>query len=211
MKTRSEVKAAAAKVTTEEDKKKVVEEVSGKLRDVLKPPENPFHFPSANASKKSKLRPDLEKIVETVFVNDIHETWQRLRKALKIGEKRSDHGTLQLALDDAEDNAHDAHRLYLTAKIERERWERENDTIWGAMWSEATRSLQHEKDTGVRAKQLTDADIKARVATLYPEEYQEIEVRRATIKAVVDSLEDLAVEWKSRCRTVNTMKGTLRS
>jgi hypothetical protein len=176
-----------------------------------KVPENPFDFQSANSKKKkSKLRGDLEKIVETNFVVDLHESWLKLRAALVIGEKRSEHGTLNKALDEAEENAHLAHRVYVTAKIEREAWERENDTVWGAMWSEANKSLQKEKNEGLRAKQLTDADIKARVATLYPEEYQEIEVRRARIKATVDSLEDLAVQWKSRCKSLNTMKGTLR-
>ncbi len=173
-------------------------------------PEEPFHFESANAVRKSKVRADLEKIVETVFVVNLHASWTKLKEQLTVGEKRSEHGTLNKALDGAEENSHLAHRVYITAKIERERWERENDVTWGAMWSEATKSLQKEKEEGTRAKQVTDADIKARVATLYPDEYVEIEVRRAKIKATVDSLEDLADTWKSRCRSLGVMKGTLR-
>lgn len=203
MKSRSEAKAeAAAKKNLSED---IVDVTSG-----LKVTEDPFDFPSANKGKKTKVREDLEKIVTKVFVVDLFDSWMKLREALTVGEKRSEHGVLNKALDDAEKNAHMAHRVFITAKIERERWERENDTTWGAMWSEATKSLQKEKDEGTRAKQVTDADIKARVATLFPDEYQEIEVRRAKIKATVDSLEDLAVQWKSRCKSLQTMKGTLR-
>lgn len=212
MKSRSEAKAeaaAAAKKTTKASPPPAPESepIIDTKDDV---PENPFEFESANASKKTKVRADLEKIVTKVFVVDLHDQWLKLREALTVGEKRSEHGVLNKALDEAEKNAHMAHRVYITAKIERERWERENDTIWGAMWSEATQSIQKEKNEGTRAKQVTDADIKSRVATLHPDAYQEIEVRRAKIKATVDSLEDLAVQWKSRCKSLQTMKGTLR-
>lgn len=209
MKTRSEAKAAKAKKVTEEPEPAPVP-IPPPSEQILNDEESPFDFESANAAKESKLRPDMTKIVETVFVVDLHETWTRLRKALVIGEKRSDHGTLMLALDQAERNAHDAHRVYITSKIERERWERENDVILGSMWSEATRSLQKEKNDGLRAKQITDADIKARAATLHPDEYQAQEVRRASIKATVDSLENLSEQWSSRCRTLQTMLGKLR-
>lgn len=201
MKTRSEVN---------EEKKKVVDEISGKLRDELKPPEMPFQFEHANKAKVTKVREDLEQIVETVFVNDMGAMWKKLREGLVVGEKRSDHGTLQKALDLAEKRAHDAHRLYVTAKIERDRWERQNEVVHGAMWSDANRSLQKEKDDGLRSKQITDADIKARVATLFPDEYEAQEVRRAKIKATVESIEDLAEQWKSRCRTLQVMLGKLR-
>lgn len=209
MKSRSEAKAEA-EAAAKKGKVTPAPPESESVLDAKNLPENPFEFESANASKKTKVRTDLEKIVTKVFVVDLHDQWLKLREALTVGEKRSEHGVLNKALDEAEKNAHMAHRVYITAKIERERWERENDTIWGAMWSEANKSLQKEKEEGTRAKQLTDADIKARVATLHPEEYQEIEVRRAKIKATVDSLEDLAVQWKSRCKSLQTMKGTLR-
>lgn len=200
-----------------ESKEETVEEISKKLNKELHPDQAaddeplPFNFESANAPRKAKLREDLDKIVEVVFVNNMQETWERLRKALVIGEKRSDHGTLQQALDRAEKNAHDAHRLYVTAKVEHQRWERENDVVFSAMWSKANRSLQKEKDDGLRSKQITDADIKARMATLWPDEYSAQETRRAKVKATVEALEDLAEQWKSRCRTLQTMMGKLRS
>lgn len=215
MKSRSEARAEkeAASTSTDEAKKKAVEETSAQLREELRPKApkpSPFKFESANAAKEDKLREDLDKIVETVFVNDVHETWKRLREALVIGEKRSDHGTLQKALDKAEENAYDAHRLWITGKVEWERWERENDVVFGAMRSEATASLQKEKEDGVRSKQVTDADVTARIATLFPDEFQAQEFRRAKVKATIASLESLAVRWDSRCRTLGTMLSKLR-
>jgi hypothetical protein len=199
MKSRSEVKAEKKDVPAPESEPAVAGV-----------PEMPFDFQTANANRKTKVRSDLEKIVESTFVNDLHSSWEKLRLALKLGEKRSDHSALHKALDEAEENAHLAHRVFVTAKLERERWERENDVVWGAMWSEATKSLQKEKEEGLRAKQVTDADIKARVATLYPDEYVEIEVRRAKIKATVDTLENLSDAWGSRCRSLGIMKSSLR-
>lgn len=201
MKTRSQAKA---------DKEKSAAPVAPESSSTLDDGASPFEFESANAAKENKLRPDLTRIVENVFITDLHATWKRLLEAMVIGEKRSDHGTLQAALDRAEHNAYDAHRLYVTAKIERERWERENDVILGAMWSEATRTLQKEKDDGLRSKQVTDADVKACAATLHPDEYVAQEVRKAKIKATVDSLENLSEQWNSRCRTLQAMLSKLR-
>lgn len=218
MKKRSEVKADRVEVevphangkASPENKKKAVEELSNQLSDELNPKPLPFEFPTANPARKNKINPELQKIVETVFINDLHGEWQKLKEALKIGEKRSDHGTLHKELDYAETRAYRAHRLYLSAKLERDRWERENEVMFGAFWSEATRSLQKEKDDNVRSKQITDADVKARCATLFPDDYQAQELERAKVKGAIDSMEDLSEEWKSRCRTLQTMMGKLR-
>lgn len=208
MKSRSEAKAAAEKTTKEEKPKdESVRDLSESLEREL----NPFNFESANAKKTPVIRSDFGKIVETVFVNDLHETWAKLKKALVVGEKRSDHGTLQQALDQAEKNAYDAHRLYVTAKIEFEAWEKDHDIVVGAFWSEAIRSIQKEKDEGTRSKQVTDADVRARVATIHPDDWKVLEVRKAKYKATVDSLANLSEQWNSRCRTLQTMMGKLRS
>lgn len=204
MKTRSEAKKAQA---TEAP---AAEESSRSLDEVLDKEASPFNFESANARRSPKMRSDFSKITETVFVTDLHDTWKKLREALVVGEKRSDHATLQRALDLAEKNAHDAHRLFVTAKISFDEWEAEYASILGAMWSEATRSLQEEKDQGLRAKQITDGDIKARAATLYPDQWKSGEVAKAKYKATVDSLSNLSEQWNSRCRTLQTMLGKLR-
>jgi hypothetical protein len=203
MKTRSEAKKPKEEVPAPTESSANLDEVVGRET-------NPFNFESANARRGAKMRDDFSKITETVFVTDLHETWKKLREALTVGEKRSDHGTLQTALDRAERNAHDAHRLYVTAKIAFDEWDAENASVVGAMWSEATRSLQQEKDQGLRAKQITDGDIKARAATLFPDQWKSNEVSKAKYKATVDSLSNLSEQWNSRCRTLQTMMGKLR-
>ncbi len=228
MKTRAEMRAEIRRKQEEEaakiappppessrldldDKKQKVKELSEELNKHLTPqvPEV-LKFPTANRKHKVRLRPDLDYIVSQIQIVDLKSTYDRLMKGLSVGEKRSDHGTLQHALDNAERNAQDAHRLYVTAKLEAERWEREMDAVHGAMHTQANASLQAEKDTGRRSKQITDMDVKLRAAVLFPDEYQAQETRRAEIKATVDSLEHLTLMWDSRCKSIAGMLAKLR-
>lgn len=206
MKKRSEVRAEAA--ATASDRSDVPEERPSSAS--LQTPANPFDFPNANKAKLAKLRPDLDRVVETVFVKDIFADWKDLQAGLEIGEKRSEHGHAVAALDKAAARADRAHRLYLTARAAREAWEAENEVIFGAMWSEATRALQKEKDDGLRSKQITDADVKNRVATMFPDEYQAQEARRRNIEYTVKSLERLAEIWVGRQRDLSSLVGKLR-
>jgi hypothetical protein len=165
---------------------------------------NPFDFPNANRAKVSILRPDLARVVETVFIDNIFEEWKHLEAALQLGEKRAEHAHQIVAIDKAAARAYRAHRLYITARDVREAWELENEPIFSAMWSEATRDLQREKNSGARSKQITDADVKARCATMFPDEYRAQEDRRRKLELTVKSLERLAGLWEGR-------QGDLRS
>lgn len=169
-----------------------------------------YDFPNANKAKGKGLRPDLERVVEEVFVRDIHAEWRVLEKALELGEKRSEHGHAVAALDKAATHAYHAHRLYLTARAAREEWEAENEVIFGAMVSQATHSLQSEKDAGTRSKQITDADVRARVATLFPDEWRAQERKRRDVELTVKSLERLAELWMGRTRDLQALVGKLR-
>jgi len=86
----------------------------------------------------------------------------------------------------------------------------EDEPVWAAMWSEATKSLQSEKESGQRAKQITDADVKARVATLYPDQYRDQEDRRRAIEFTVKSLERLADIWFKKISNLETHVAKLR-
>lgn len=187
-----------------------VAKLSGQLRDELTPKPPPFEFQDANRRPAKPLRADLQRVVETVYVKDIHEEWKVLEEGLQLGEKRSEHAHAIAALDKASARAYRAHRLYLTARAARDDWEAENETYFAAMLEQATKSLQHEKDTGVRSKQITDQDVRARVAVLFPEEYKAQERRRRNVENTVKSLERLAELWLNRCRDLQALVGKLR-
>lgn len=203
----------------DETRESVMKDVKSEAKkDAPKPPESApapearkvIEFRTANPAKTHALRPDMQRIVEKTWINDMHETATRLRTALSVGEKMSDHGTLMKALDVAETNAHDAHRLYLTAKLEYERWELDNQVVFGAMIGDATRALQYDKEHGGRSKQITDADVQAKVSVLYPDEWRHQESKRRSVKLTVDSLSNLSDIWMSRCRTLQAMLAKLR-
>lgn len=171
-----------------------------------KKPVAPITFDSANRAKESTLTGDFERIVEKVLTLDNADaTYDELEKALRIGEKRSEPGMILQALDTAEVNARKAHRLWMLARIEREKWELDNEVIFSAMRTEATKALQREKDQGLRSKQITDADVASMCATLYPDEYRHQEVKRKRVEAMVKSMEHLSEVWLSRCRSLQAM------
>lgn len=165
-------------------------------------PANPLQVPS--------LSPDMEAITETVFVDDALAEYNRLTAALTVGESRTDYGTVLKALDNAEANARDAHRLFCTAKLEAKRFDLDADVVEAAMWSEATASLQAEKDAGQRNKAITDTDVRNKAQAMFPDEYRATLLKREKVKRMVDQMERLADLWFSRCRDVNTMLSTLR-
>ncbi len=165
----------------------------------------PFEFDSANAAKESRMSDDFERIVETVLVAEPWEEYKRLEKALRVGEGRSDHGTVNKALDEAEGNARLAHRLWVTATVERKRWELQNEVIFAVMRSNANEVLTREKTMGIRPKQITDADIDSCCGRLYPDEYAAQEVRKAKVKGMEDSMKNLAEVWMRRCSSLSTM------
>ncbi len=165
----------------------------------------PIEFPSANAATESKLSPDFARIVETIFVDKPFEVYQQLEKDLRVGENRSDHGTVNKALDNAEPNARLAHRLWVTSVVERKRWELENAVIFAVMRDNATEMLTREKTQGLRPKQITDADVASALAQLYPDEFRSQEIRRTKVEMMEASMKNMAEVWMRRCSSLSTM------
>jgi hypothetical protein len=160
---------------------------------------------SAHEPGGSKVDPAWAAIVEKVFVSDPSATYERLEQALVVGDSRTDYGSMMRHLDQAETHARTAHRLWQTAIVERHRWETDNEVIFAAARSEATRALQFEKDQGHRSKMITDADVESKVATLYPDQYKQREAERRKMRAMVDSMQNLAEVWMSRCKTLQVI------
>jgi len=163
-------------------------------------------FLSPNRPKETPISDWFFGIQEKVFVDgdDPESVYDALEGKLKASDKLGHHNA---ALDEAEANWRLAHRLYMTAKVERLRWEQDNDTTFASLWEAANRELQTEKDLGNRSKQITDADIKARCAKLFPDEMRAQEVARARAKATEDTLAHLVEAWGQKCKSLNTIVG----
>jgi hypothetical protein len=93
----------------------------------------------------------------------------------------------------------------MTAKQERLRWELDNKVVAAAMYERAAIDLQREKASGERSKQITDADIQARCALLYPDEYRHQELRQGSVKRAEESMGNLVELLNSKCRNMATI------
>lgn len=169
-------------------------------------------FESANAPKPPEVSPGLAKVVERVFLaeEEIERAYEFVNQNLKLGEKLAEHGHLVKALDLGETVHRIAHRLYITAKLDRSTWERDSIITFASLREEATRHLQSEKTRGIRSKQITDADVESTCAWMFPDEWRTRETTRDRLKLTEDSLLNLVEVCASRCRTLQTLLGRSR-
>lgn len=153
--------------------------------------------------------PGFERITERVFdLPDPEAEYALLEKALSLGTQEFD--SIAKALDSAEDNARRAHRLYVGAKLDYERFLADAEVIEGAIWSEAVAELQREKEAGTRTKQITDADSRAKCAALFPDEWRDLAEKKVQAKLSVEHMERFADLWVSRCRSLGGLLAAKR-
>lgn len=157
-----------------------------------------------------RLKPGFEKVVERVFdLDDPDAEFQAILTQLTVEEAITPE-KVEAALNHAEDTARKAHRLYIVARVDNDRYEVECDAVMGALRDAATSELQAEKDAGERSKAITEADVTGRVATMFPDEWAEVNDRRARAKGMLDHVKRIADLWEGRCYTLSTMAGRKR-
>jgi hypothetical protein len=156
------------------------------------------------------LHTDFERIVDRIYRIDAMKEYDRLETSLRLGEKRTDRAAVHEAVDDVESNARTAYALYLAACLARTSWEADAEITMAHIRNAATNQLQREKDSGQRSKQITDADVRSKMANLYPDEFAFHEKRSAKIKGMEEQLKRDADIWMSRCASVRSMLDKVR-
>jgi hypothetical protein len=146
----------------------------------------------------------LARLVETRFVADeqIAGDVEELERELATTDRLGNHAA---ALDAVEHRARRAFRVYLQVQEMREEWELENKVIFGSMRVEAMRLLQKEKDSGVRSKAITNDDVEAQIAGLYPDQWITQEKQRAKARRVEEDARHRAEMWSSKCRSLGVL------
>ncbi len=167
-------------------------------------------FGSANAARKSEMRPDLVRLVSTIWIQDIEGTSKRLHAELQLGEQRSDRGSVVMSTDRCQANALEAQALYVTFVREREAWEKRNDVIFAGMRIEANAALQEEKAKGQRNKTITNADTDAMMALLFGDQWVIQEKERRDYKLAEEYFKNLAERWSHRSNNLKSIADTLR-
>jgi len=207
MKTRSEAaKAKASEPKADEE----LTRVSSDAADAAEKKRRGYEWTTVQRSREPKLRPDMKQIVETHWIDDLDESWLRIRASLRVGEKRNQHGHLTKALDDARDLSSEAHGLFVTAQLEGKRWELANEATFAAMWNEAVAALEHEREAKIRSKAITDTDVRSKVSTLYPDEWAAQEMQREKVKLTVDRMRQLAKDAGDKADDIKIMLTRLR-
>lgn len=158
------------------------------------------------------LDPGYERIVEHVFAIDPWGSYEPLELGLKLPgpAHAANHAMLVDALDQCEDNAREAHRLFVSAKTVVDRFEFDSKVLSVDMRDQAVATLQAEKEGGQRSKQITDADVEFRIAALFPDEWRRLEERRAKARRMVAHMERLAELWRERSRDLRSQLDNLR-
>lgn len=151
------------------------------------------------------LPPAWMKIQERTFaLEDPEAEYHELESDLRLSDALTP-GNLQEALNKAEDNARRAHKLYIVARVEYERFDLETMPIIEAMRDAASRDIQGEKDRKERSKAITEADIKGRASVLFPDEWAIAMERKSKAEGMMDSLKSFAELWRQRCFSLSSM------
>jgi hypothetical protein len=153
------------------------------------------------------IRHGFGEVTEIVFkLDDPEGELEILINALRIDEPL-EQGVLEQALNDAQDYARRAHRLFVLAKVENAAFGIDCAEVDAAIRDAAKAALEQEKKDGKRSKQITDADIVAEMAQSFPDAWATIQSRRERAKRMVDHLQRLADLWQQRCHDVRALLG----
>ncbi len=154
--------------------------------------------------------PDLKRgfqtIVDDLFDSgfDVAEEWKNIRERLVIKDALTP-GALKRDANEREELAERAYQLYIVGKVEIAAYMRESESTYGAMRQSAKAMLEKMKAAKEITKSITEADVVAEAARLYPDEWANICTLRDRAEAMLDSLRNLATLAKSRCFTVSNM------
>lgn len=137
-------------------------------------------------------------VQERIFtLPDPNGEYEELERSMKLGTREFD--SVSRALDDAEDNARRAHKLYVNARLDYERFGIDADIIEAGMAAQARTELEREKESGQRSKQITQDDVKHKCLVLFPDEWRDLAERRIKGRKMLEHLERFAELWKVRC------------
>lgn len=157
-------------------------------------------------SGKPQLPAAYGRIVKTTFAFDPDKVFEALNDKLAFDKPLHEMGYLELTakLDEAARLHRDASRLHAHAKVTLGRFDADCEVMQGDMRAQAVAQLKSEKEAK-GGKQITDGDVTARMATIFPDEYRRQESLRAESKATIGHLETMVKVWEMRRRELDTM------
>ena len=162
------------------------------------------------------MKSGCQTIIKGLFADgyDVEDEFKKIVSGLSVDGALTP-AALKAAANNTEEMADRAYRLYVVTKFETDAYVRETDGIIGAMRDRATAELEKEKRTMVRdseqkmkpqrSKQITDADVAAKAAQMFPDEWTSVDKRKQQAKLMTAYTEQLSSLHQSRCSTVRRL------
>lgn len=155
-----------------------------------------------------KMSKGFERIAANLFDQgyDVVKEFEDIQNALTIRDALSP-AHVKAAANKSEDVAAKGMRLLVVAKVEYAKYTHRTDTLVGAMRDGATTNLEKLKAKGGLTKQITNDDVSFSAAQLYPDEWDDVHMRKVRAKEMLRYIERLADLSKSRSFTLGKMLG----
>lgn len=147
--------------------------------------------------------PALRKILETTFNVDILELHEQIDGKLDEDEALNPQA-IRLSLAKVDNYGMIAHQLYSVVKLEQERIKNELQPIEAKMRAAAVDALTTEKNGGKRRKQVTEADVSAKMFEMFPE-YSELVDLRNEGDQLVEHLKANHAKWENKSRSLSSL------
>lgn len=199
----------------------VVTSADASTEEIAKSPAVPPSVPPpAKPSKnlpfdgKPPVLPDgYESIVTHVFeLPDPELVYSDVINGIKaVKASKCSMSELMDALDSAQSNALAARKLLVNMKLTVTAVSMDTNVLMSAMRDQASAALEREKEAGLRKKAITEADVQAQVATMFPDEWKAVQDRDAKSKQSVAFLEDLCERAVERARDLRAIVASSRS
>lgn len=171
-------------------------------------PDSPFDTAPRQKSfaKPPEMGRGFHTVVRDIYAEgfDVAAEYKAIQTAFELHDALTAEALMKAA-NQVENVARRAHRLYILAKAEYERYVRMTDANVAAIRDAASDHLEDQKRKGIRTKQITDADLAATSAQRYPDEWEDVNTKRDRAKGMVAHIEKLAELATIRCRTVGSM------
>lgn len=195
---RKRSEAAAKKPAARKPKRLSTEEAERKVNEMIERPQQ--------GSVLDRPLPHLGKgyseVCDRVFsLDDPAAELEALIAGLR-SDGQLERGVLEHDLNESQDYARRAHRLFVHAKVTLKEFEHDCAEVDAAIRDAAKATLEQQKKDGRKTKMITDADVVAEMAQQFPDAWSTIQSRKERAKRMVDHLERLAELYQQRCNDI---------
>jgi len=160
--------------------------------------------PRVNLPVTNGFPDEMARIVETVFEIDLGSAWKRIHEVLQPQKGGSSARTQLQWIDD---RCREGHKIYCALKLEYERYSLDCEATSAAMRAQVSDMLRDEKSSGTRTKTVTEADVRAKMIELYPDEVRDQELKLRKYALAVQHAEHMVKVLSQKSRSLNTEAG----